>query len=149
MLPMLRNDNLAMAPVVTSPINRLGSFFDGFFGDDGGFASRAWSWAPVAMWEDDNQIHIEVELPGVSEQDIEVMVDNGKLFIRGERKAEEGRRYLVNNRSFGQFEQVITLPEAVDSEGVNATLTNGVLGIDLPKSPEARPRRIMLRTEEK
>jgi len=144
---MLRNNNLAMAPFASGSINRLGSFFDGVFGDDGAFAGQAWSWAPVAMWEDDDQIHIEVELPGVSEQDIEVMVHNGKLFIRGERKAEEGRRYLVNGRSFGQFEQTVTLPEAVNAEGVKATLINGVLGIDLPKSPEAKPRKITLKTE--
>jgi len=147
MLPMLRNSNLSMAPVASGPINRLGSFFDDFFGDDGAFAGQVWSGAPVAMWEDDDQIHIEIELAGMSEQDIEVTVHNDKLFIRAERKVAEGRRYLVNSRSFGQFEQMITLPEAIDTERANATLTNGVLGIDLPKSPEAKPRKITLKTE--
>ena len=49
------------------------------------------------------------------------------LFIRGERKPEEGRRYLYNGRSYGRFERVITLPEAVNADEVQATLNDGVL----------------------
>jgi len=62
MLPVLRN-NAALAPVATGPINRLDSFFDRVFGDDGGSMSQAWSWLPMAMWEDDDHIYIEAELP--------------------------------------------------------------------------------------
>jgi len=144
MLPVLRN-NSALAPVATSPIHRLDSLFDRVFGDDGGFMSQAWSWAPVAMWEDEDSIGIEAELPGLSDRDVEVTVHNGMLFIRGERKPEEGRRYLYNGRSFGRFERVITLPEAVMTDDVQATLTNGVLTVNLPRSPEAKPKKITLR----
>ena len=144
MLPVLRNGNtLAQA---TSPVNRLDSLFDRFFNDDLGFTGQAWSWAPVAMWEDEDRVHIEAELPGLSDQDIEVTVHNGMLFIRGERKPEEGRKYVYNGRSYGRFERVVTLPDAVNADDVEATMTHGVLAIDLPKRPEAKPKRITVKT---
>lgn len=95
---------------------------------------------------DDDHVGIEFELPGVVDQDLDITVHNGMLFIRGERKPERGRRYLYNGRSYGRFERVITLPEAVNTDEVRATMTDGVLRIDLPKSPEARPRKIELKT---
>src|SRR5947209_3571919 len=128
MLPVLRN-NPVLAPVAMGPINRIDSLFDRFFGDDGGFMGRAWSGAPLAMWEDDDHIYVDAELPGVSGEDVDVTVHNGTLFIRGERKAEEGRRYFFNGRSYGRFEQTVTLPEAVKTDDVQATLTNGVLRV--------------------
>src|SRR3954447_15575742 len=145
MLPVLRN-NSVVAPVAAGPINRLDSLFDRVFGDDGGFLGQAWAGAPVAMWEDDDHISIEAELPGVGEKDLDITVHNGMLFIRGERNPEEGRRYLYNGRSYGRFERVITLPEAVNTDGVQATLKDGVLCITLPKSPEAKPKKIELKT---
>ena len=60
-----------LAPFVSGPINRMDSFFDRVFGEDGGFMSQAWSGAPVAMWEDDDHIHVEAELPGVADQDVD------------------------------------------------------------------------------
>jgi HSP20 family protein len=146
MLPVLRN-HFVPSPFVGGPVNRLDSWFDRVFGEDGDFLNRTWSGAPVAMWEDDDRISIEAELPGVAEEDIEVTVHNGMLFIRGERKPEEGRRYLYNGRTYGRFERVVSLPEAVNTDDVQATLSNGVLRIDLPKSPEAKPKRITLKTD--
>jgi len=145
MLPTLRNDT-TLAPVGIGPINRLDSFFDHVFGDGGGATSQAWSWAPLAMWEDEDHFFIEAEMPGLSDDDIEVTVHNEMLFIRGERKPEEGRKYLYNGRSYGRFERTITLPEAVKADDVQATLTNGVLRIALPKSPEAKPKRIAIQS---
>jgi HSP20 family protein len=145
MLPIHRN-NSALASVGTGPNNRLDSFLDRVFGDDGGAMSQAWSWAPVAMWQDDDHLFIEAEMPGMSDNEIEVTVHNEMLYIRGERKPEEGRRYLYNGRSYGRFERAVTLPEAVKADEVRATLANGVLHIELPKSPEARPKRIAIKT---
>ena len=85
MFPVLRS-NATSAPFVTSPINRLESLFDRVFGDDGGFVSQAWPPLPVAIWGDDDHIYIEAEVPGVAENDVDVTVHNGMLFIRGERK---------------------------------------------------------------
>jgi HSP20 family protein len=67
------------------------------------------------------------------------------LFIRGERKAAEGRTYQYNGRAWGHFERVIALPEKVQTDAVEAELSNGVLRVVLPKSPEAKPRTITLK----
>jgi len=144
MTPALHN-NSAYAPAATGPVNRLDSIFDRVFGDDGGFMSRSWSAMPLAMWEDDDHIGIEAELPGVTIEGLDITVQDGMLFIRGELKPAEGRRYLYNGRSYGRFERAIALPEAVITDGVQATLKDGVLLLDLPKSPAAKPRKIELK----
>ena len=145
MLPVLRSTS-ALAPMAMSLINRLDSLFDPFAGAEGGFLGQAWSRLPVAMWEDDDHFHVEAELPGVADEDVEVSVQDDTLFIRGQRKPEEGRQYLYNGRWFGRFERVITLPETVHADDAEAKLIDGVLRIDLPKSPEARPKRISFKT---
>jgi len=144
MLPVLRNNPMMTA----APIHRLDTFFDRVFGDDGAFFGQAQTWAgvPVAMWEDVDHVYIEADLPGVAEKALDLTVHNGMLFIRGERKPEEGRQYLYNGRSHGRFERVITLPDAVSTDDVQARLADGVLAVTLPKSPEAKPRKIALTT---
>lgn len=145
MFPVVRN-NLNSTPFLATPINRLDSLFDRVFGDDGGFTNQAWPQQAMAMWEDDNHVYIEAELPGVTENDLELTVHNGMLYIRGERKPREGRRYLYNGQWYGRFERAVNLPEAVDTDDVQATLTNGLLSIALPKTPEAKPKKITLKT---
>jgi HSP20 family protein len=147
MLPVLRN-NLSMTPWTATPINRIERLFDRFFDD--GFAGWApgaeWTGVPVSMWQDDEHLYVEAELPGMTEQDVDVTVHNGILFIRGERKPAEGRQYLYDGRTYGRFERAITLPEAVDADAVQAELTCGVLRLVLPKRPEAKPKKIALKT---
>jgi HSP20 family protein len=82
----------------------------------------------------------------MTEQDVEVTIHKGVLSIRGERKVEEGRRYLYNGRTWGRFERAITLPEEVNTAEVQAELSQGVLRVALPKSPETKPRKITLRS---
>lgn len=146
MVPATRN-GMTMTPW-TAPINRLEGLFDQLLDDNVfGFGSRAEQAAvPISLWHDDDHIYVEADLPGMSDQDVEVMVHKGVLFIRGERKPEEGRQYLYNGRTWGRFERTITLPDEVDADAVQAELTNGVLRLTLPKSPETKPRKIALRT---
>ncbi len=145
MFPVLRR-SVVPAPFFTSPFGRFDSLFDRVFGEDGGKPGQPWPALPLAMWEDDDHLYVEVELPGVTESDVEVTVHNGSLIIRGERKPPENRGYLYNGLSFGRFERVLTLPEAVDTSDVEATLESGMLRMTLRKSPEARPKKITLRT---
>lgn len=144
MLPEIRNNSLS-APTAAGPVNRLETLFDRVFGEDGGFPGQSWAGMPMAMWQDEDHFYLEVEMPGVAEQDVDLSIHKGTLTIRGERKPAENRSYLYDGRSYGRFEQVIGLPEAVDAEAVQAKLADGVLSIDLPKSPEAKPRKISLR----
>ena len=147
MLPMVRPSWFAAQ--TRDPFTQfrrdMDSVFDRFFGSDGGSLTPAWSSTTFTIWEDEDHYTIEADLPGVAESDVEVTVHNGLLYIRGERKAEEGRNYLYNGRTFGRFEQVVTLPATVEAEGVQASLNNGVLRVVLSKSPESKPKRIAVR----
>lgn len=144
MLPAIRNVS-AMTPW-TTPFNRLDRLFDGLFDDSvAGFRPEPLA-IPVSVWQDEDRFYVEADVPGVGEQDLEVTVHKGMLFIRGERKAEEGRSYSYDGRAWGRFERVITLPDQVQSEEVQAELSQGVLRITLPKSPETKPKKITLKT---
>lgn len=98
--------------------------------------------APVVdIAEKDNAYEITAELPGIEERDIDVKLSNGVLIIKGEKKAEKEEKkkdYYLSERSYGSFERSFSVPEGVQAEKVSATFKNGVLKIELPKSPEAR-----------
>jgi HSP20 family protein len=136
------------SPPVSSPFNGLEVVFDRFFGDDGNWLKPALprEVVPVSIWQDDEHVYFEAELPGVAEKDLEITVHKGVLTIKGESRDVDGRDYLYNGRKFGSFERVVTLPEAVDPEQVEATLSGGILRIQLNKLPQARPRKIALKT---
>ncbi len=146
MIPMLRT-SVPFAPMGAT-LNRLDSLFDQFLGEDGGSArsSGVRPTAPVSMWQDEDNLYIEAELPGVDEKDVEATIHEGVLVIKASRDPVEGRAYLYNGRGFGRFERSIVLPELVDSDRVEATLSAGVLSLVLPKHPASRPRKITLKS---
>jgi HSP20 family protein len=146
MLPAIRS-HAALTPW-TSPINRLEGLFDRLFEDGvfGGNFRADEAGVPVSLWQDDDHIYVEADLPGMADEDVEVTVHGGVLSIRGERKAEEGRQYLYNGRTWGRFERAITLPDAVDTDAVQAEMSRGVLRVSMPKRPETRPRKITLKS---
>ena len=111
-------------------------------GSESPYARGGW-YAPLAAWEDEQHFYIEVELPGVSREDFELVAHDGKLQISGERKAPEGERhYWRNERFYGRFERTIALPETVNWDNIEAELAGGVLRITVHKRPEAQPRRV-------
>jgi len=148
MLPVVRNNNPLVPTTAGRPANRLSSLIERFFNDDifTPLTTPAWTSLPLSMWEDDQNVHVEVDAPGLTEKDIDVSVHQGELLIQGERK-EERKEGGWDTRSFGRFEQRMTLPAPVDAEKVEARLANGVLSITFPKSEEAKPRKIALKTE--
>jgi len=91
--------------------------------------------------EDTDAYKLTAELPGMSEKDIEVVVSDGTLTLKGEKKKETERKdknYYMAERTYGSFERSFTLPEGVDRDKVGAEFTKGVLTITLPKKPEAK-----------
>ena len=95
------------------------------------------AWTPVAdVYEDEDHYYTEVELPGVSIQDVEVTADQGLLKVSGERKPQkeltrEGVQRM--ERYFGRFLREFSFPEPLDSDKVHASLTDGLLLIKIPK----------------
>lgn len=103
-------------------------------------------WAPaVDVYEDDESIVLEAELPGMSKKDIRVNVNHGVLTIEGERKFSKETKeenYHRIERSYGSFTRSFTLPSAVDVDKIQAEHRDGVLTVRLPKRPEAKPKQI-------
>lgn len=127
-------------------VNRL---FDDLFDQDGdsGFYARAGMAAPAMdIHQDDKQLEITAELPGVRQEDIDITIDDGVLTLRGEKKStREDKDTGYRERSYGSFERRITLPATIDEENCSADFKDGVLTITLPKSEEkARGRKIQL-----
>lgn len=97
----------------------------------------------VNVYEKNNSIIIEADVPGVKEEDLTVEVSDDQLIIRGERKSEtevEEKEYYRREKSYGSFSRVVALPAEVDQKGINAELKDGILMIQLPKKAEATPR---------
>ncbi len=110
------------------------------------------SWLPpVDVRETGEHLQVDVELPGMTADDVDVRVENSVLTVRGEKKSElqegkEGSDYHLIERRYGRFERSFTLPRTVDAERVEAHFDNGVLTITLPKAETAKPRQIQIRS---
>jgi HSP20 family protein len=94
----------------------------------------------VDVKEDEKEMLIKAELPGLDEKDVEVTLTDGTLTIKGEKKEEKedrGKHYYRMERSYGAFNRVVALPEGLDTDRANASFKNGVLNISLPKTEEA------------
>jgi HSP20 family protein len=101
----------------------------------------------VNVFEDERNIRIEAELPGIEDKDIEISLENNVLTISGERKLEHEEKkenFHRIERSYGRFTRSFTLPPTVDTENVNAEFNNGVLRITLNKKEEAKPKQIKI-----
>jgi len=123
-------------------MNRL--FRESFEGQDQALATS--SFAPaVDVYEDEHQVTLKIEVPGIDEKDIDVRVENNTLTVAGERKIEKEEKeenYRRIERQYGSFTRTFTLPSTVDSEKVSANYEKGVLKIALPKKAEAKPKQI-------
>lgn len=121
---------------------------DDAFGAFSGIDPLAWlgqrAFPTVNVWEDDQTLHAEAELPGLKMDDIEVYVLADELTIKGERKYDsaDDTRYHRRERGVGTFNRVLRLPVEVEADKVKADLRDGVLSIMLPKAQAARPRKI-------
>jgi HSP20 family protein len=111
---------------------------------EAGFLSYAVS-PSVDYDEDENNVMIKADLPGIDKKNIDVHVQDGVLTIKGERKEEEKSKKhgaRVTERYYGSFYRQISLPTAVDETKVAAEYKDGVLSLTLPKKEEAKPKQI-------
>lgn len=93
----------------------------------------------------DDQVVLVCDVPGLRHDDLEVTIDAGTLTIKGQRRYEGGEKDRVwLGRSYGSFEKTFRLPDLVDAEQMKADLADGVLTIQIPKKPQAKPRRISI-----
>ncbi|MBC4018827.1 Hsp20/alpha crystallin family protein [Siccirubricoccus deserti] len=102
-------------------------------------------WPNVEVTETDKEIRATFEVPGVDEKDIQVLIEDGDLVVRGEKRSEtEDKQRRISERMYGRFERRIPLGQEVEEEGVRAEFRNGLLTVTLPRSERAaqRTRRI-------
>lgn len=134
-------------------LNRLSAEMDRMFRRFGGgdrSLAPAVAYPALDMWQDANSVYVEAELPGMEVGDLEIYVTGGnQLSIRGERKPPvvEGGTWHRQERGYGQFSRLLTLPCDVKTDGVEAEFKDGVLTITLPKSEAAKPRRLAIKAD--
>ena len=146
-----------MALMPWEPLSELGTIqtemnrlFNTFFdtpatGGNGGAVRR---WIPsMDLVETEEHFVLRADLPGLSEEDVSIELEDNVLTVSGERKAEHEDKkegfYRVE-RSFGQFRRSLTLPDGVDADAIGATFDKGVLEVRIPKPEERKPRRVAI-----
>lgn len=105
---------------------------------------------PVNVWEEPDGLFIEAELPGLERSDLEIFVSGGnQLTLKGDRRGKVPERSIKHRqeRGFGSFVRVLTLPFPVNADKVDAKIENGVLLIHLAKHESAKPRKIVVKAE--
>jgi HSP20 family protein len=139
-----RENNVHPLMSLQRDVNRLfDEVFRGFGvpalsgGFGGGFGSGI-DWPNVEIKESDKELQIYAELPGLSEKDVEIIVNDGELTLRGERRSEtEDKERGYSERYYGHFERHIGLPRGIERDKASATFKDGVLTVALPKSQAA------------
>ena len=125
-------------------INRV--FRDSYTGTGQDESLTTSTFAPaVDVYEDEHNVTLKIEVPGIDEKDIDVRLENNTLTVHGERKIEKEEKeenYRRVERQYGSFTRTFTLPTTVDSENVSASYDRGVLKVSLPKKAEAKPKQI-------
>src|SRR5210317_1082347 len=138
---------------VWSEMNRLQGEMNRLFGRYGagnGSDRTDAGYPALDLWEDEDKLYVEAELPGMELGDLEIFVNgDDQLSIKGERKPPEIAKasWHRRERGFGSFSRLMSLPHNVDAENVHAEFKNGVLTIAMPKKEESKPRRIEVKVE--
>ena len=100
---------------------------------------------PVDVYEDEHNVTLKIEVPGIDEKDLDVRVENNTLTVHGERKFEKEEKeenFRRVERQYGSFTRSFTLPNTVDTDRVQANYEKGILKIQLAKKAEAKPKQI-------
>jgi HSP20 family protein len=128
--------------------NRLNSIFSEFgrpfTGENESLSSLSFV-PPVDVYEDEQKLSLRMEIPGVRLEDIDVRVENNTLTVRGERRFssdDKEENFHRIERRYGSFARTFNLPQTLETDNIVATCENGILSIELPKKPEAKPKQI-------
>lgn len=126
--------------------DRMNRLFQDSFGQGREEALTTSSFAPaVDVYEDEHNITLKIEVPGIDEKDIDIRVENNLLTVHGERKFEKEEKeenYRRVERQYGSFTRSFNLPTTVDAENISADYDRGVLKVKLVKKAEAKPKQI-------
>jgi len=128
------------------PFRELASFFENFTEPTGKDQLTAGTFVPpVDVYEDEHNLMLKLEIPGINEEDLDVQVENNTLTVKGERKFEKEEKeenFHRIERRYGSFQRTFRLPNTVNTDSVEADYDKGVLKITLGKRAEAKPKQI-------
>ena len=132
-------------------MNRLfGSFFDQPAAGQAGGGGAARRWIPAMdLAETEESYVLRADLPGVTEDDVKIELEENVLTISGERRSEREDRFdgvRRVERAHGSFSRSLTLPSGVDAEKIAASFANGVLEVTVPKPAARKPHRVLIGT---
>lgn len=98
------------------------------------------------VWEDEQHVYYEFDMPGMSAETLSLSIENGVLAVRGERQTpDDDRKCWHDERCYGRFERIIKLPEMLDLDSIDASYLDGVLRLEIAKRPESMPTKIEIR----
>lgn len=154
LIPWGRSNSRAPAPYREedrSPFlslhREMNRVFDDFFRDFDmrlptmGNASLSAVWPQIELAETGKEITVTAELPGMDEKDVQLLVEDGMLTLKGEKRSEtEDKDRQVSERYYGRFERHIPLGTEIQPDKAEARFKNGVLTVTLPKNPVAQPK---------
>ncbi len=128
---------------------RMNRVWDDFEPARGGLERASAAWPKVNVYDAGASLVVKADVPGMSDKDLTVNLDDGTLTIAGERKADAPKGYSVHRQERGalRFSRSLTLPCRVDGEKTTAVVKDGVLTVTLAKTPDAQPRRIAVRAQ--
>jgi HSP20 family protein len=140
------NQNLTL----NSLKNEMDTFFDNFFDFNPVSLSESVFSPKVDITENGQNYQINAELPGLTEKEIKVSLENNTLSISAEKseensKEEKDMNYIVRERSYGSFQRSIKLPQNIDGNQVKAEFKNGVLSIEIPKAAKEETKKIAIK----
>ncbi len=144
-MAIIRWDPFRDMVTLREKMNRL--FEDQFTGKEGKDIVQG-TWVPsVDIYENESELILTAEVPGVKEDDIEIKIEDNTLSISGERKFEKETKeenYHRIERSYGSFYRSFTLPNFIDHEKIKAEHENGLLRITMPKRAELKARKVQV-----
>ena len=145
-MTIVRWEPLRELSSLQSEMNRL--FASAFEPDSGGgSALRRWVPPPMDFKETGEHFLLRTDLPGLSEEDVNIELEDSVLTISGERRIEEaseGEGWQRVERTFGQFSRSLTLPQGIDAEAIQASFDRGVLELRIPKPEQRKPKKISI-----
>ncbi len=104
----------------------------------------------VDIYEKDDRLFAEIEIPGIDKKDIDISIEDHVLTIKGEKKSEredKGRNYHVVERRYGRFQRAFRIPEYIKAEEIKAKFDNGILTVEMPKKEEAKKSSIKVKVD--
>ncbi len=137
--------------VMANPMDLFDRFFDNMLFPRTIDGEGKMNWVPrVEITEEDEKFEITAELPGMGKDNINILIDNGTLTIRGEKKLEDEKKeknYHLLERRYGEFVRRFKLPENVDADKINAEYKDGILKLTVPKTEAAKPKEIKVKVD--